>query len=473
MSQPLRILLVQLGHRDPVHPFTSPPLGLMYLAAYLRAKSAVDIRIICQEVDGCSNGALVKTAVDYSPDIVGLSCMTPYAQDLPEITLAMRAAMPKVRIILGGPHISAFREQAFEFTAADAAVIGEGELTFEMFIEAVKNASGLDTIPGLLWRDEQGSVIVNAGNAPIIEELDSLPVPAYDLIDLSKYWRVQSMPPIPTQHYISLLSSRGCPYGCIWCHNIFGRHFRAHSPQRMVEEVKQSIKRYHINEVEFMDDCFNLKRSRVVEFSDLLLKECGRVNLAFPNALRTDILDQTVVEALVEAGMFFTCLALESASPRIQHMTKKNLDIQKFLKGVELVTARKVFTQGFMMLGFPGETGEEMQTTIDVAANSKLHLGSFFMVTPYPNTPIYEYAKDRMSDQGGMPSYSSMDFLTSRINMSAVSDAEIVSYLGKAMRTFYFRPERILRICRDFPQRHLLYKYAPLIRSRILKGFIT
>lgn len=444
----------------------------MYLAAYVRAKFAIDIRIICQEVEGYSNEVLVKTALSYSPDIIGLSCMTPYAQSLPEITVSMRAAMPKVRLILGGPHISAFRQEAFEITAADAAVIGEGERSFELFIEAVKNVSGLDSIPGLLWRDEHGQVITNPGSAPIVEELDSLPMPAYDLIDLRKYWRMQSMPPIPTQRYISLLSSRGCPYGCIWCHNIFGRRFRAHSPQRMVEEIKEGVKRYHVNEVEFMDDCFNLKPSRVVAFSDLLLKESGRINLAFPNALRTDILDQSAIDALVEAGMFFTCLALESGSPRIQRMTRKNLDIEKFLEGVELITNRKVFTQGFMMLGFPTETAEEMEMTINVAANSRLHLGSFFLVTPYPNTPLYEYAKDHMADRGDNPIFSSMDFLTSHVNMSAVSDTQLASYFRKAMRTFYFRPERFVRICRDFPQRHLLYKYAPLFLSRILKGLI-
>ncbi len=473
MSQPLRIFLTQLGLRDSVHPFTSPPLGLLYLAAYLRDKCPVDIRIVCQEVEKYSNDSLVRSALDFAPDIIGVGCMTPYSQALPDVIAGFRAAMPKAPIILGGPHVSAFGRRAFEMCAADAAVMGEGERSFELYVEAVRNGSGFDQIPGLLWRDAQGNIISNPGDAPIIEDLDSLPMPAYDLIDIRKYWRMQSMPPIPRQRYITLLSSRGCPFGCIWCHNIFGRRFRAHSPERMVDEIMHCVKQYNVNDVEFVDDCFNLQQSRVESFSSLLLKKHGPIKLAFPNALRTDIMNQATVDALADAGMFFTCLALESGVPRIQKMTHKNLDIDKFLAATELITKRRVFTQGFMMLGFPTETEEEMKTTIAVAANSKLHLGSFFLVTPYPNTPLYEYAKSSPLLQDDKAIFSSMDFLKSKINMSAVSDEMLSYYFRKAMRSFYFRGDRILRICRDFPQRRLLYKYLPVFVTRVLKGFLS
>ena len=180
------------------------------------------------------------------------------------------------------------------------------------------------------WRTDSGEVTVNPGSAPIVEDLDSLPMPAYDLIDLPRYWHVQSIAPIPRRRYVSMVTSRGCPYGCMWCHNIFGRGFRAHSPERVVEEISEYTKRYTINDIEFLDDCFNLKRKRVIDVADLLRKKDIRIKIAFPNGVRADLFDEETMDALAESGMYFCSFALESASPRIQKLTRKNMNLEKF-----------------------------------------------------------------------------------------------------------------------------------------------
>ncbi len=473
MAGALRIVLAQLGVRNHVRPFTSPPLGLLYLAAHLRRTHGADIRILCQEVEGYSNDALTKAVIGLAPHVVGIGCMTPYAMGLSQVVSALRAALPKTRIILGGPHISAYGQEAFEQTAADAAVIGEGERSFEMYIDAVLGNGSFADIPGLVWRNNRGDVTANPGYPPIIEDLDDLPMPAYDLIDIHKYWRMQSMVPIPRQRYISLLSSRGCPFRCIWCHNIFGRHFRAHSPERMVAEIKHWVKQYNVNDIEFVDDCFNFKSVRVLAFAALLLHDNGPIKMAFPNAMRADLLDEATMNALVEAGLFFTCLALESGSMRIQKMTHKHLNIDKFLLAAELAEKRRVFTQGFMMLGFPTETEEEMDTTIRIASESRLHVGSFFSVTPYPNTPLFEYAKDASDAPELLGNVSNMDFLNARVNMTAVSNEALLKHHRTAMRKFYLRPDRLYRILRDFPDRGQIPRYLPIFVSRAIKGLLS
>jgi anaerobic magnesium-protoporphyrin IX monomethyl ester cyclase len=376
-------------------------------------------------------------------------------------------------IVLGGPHISAFGAAALETAPADAAVAGEGERSMEMLVAARLGGGDLASIPGLFWRDADGTVVVNPGTAPIVEDVDTIPMPAYDLIDPTRYWHRQSMPPIPRRRYISLVSSRGCPYGCMWCHNIFGRGFRAHSPERIIEEIALYKKKYGVDDIEFLDDCFNLQRQRVFDFSEQLLKKEGRIKIAFPNALRADLLDADSVNALADAGAYFSSFALESASERIQELTSKRLNIAKFLEAVRLSAARGIFTNGFMMIGFPSETVEEMELTIKTAAESDLHTASFFTVTPFPGTPLFDYVREHLADRVSHINYSEMDFCQMRINLSNVSDKTLYYYQRKATRDFFLRPGRLYRILRDFPQPHLLPLYVPIVLNRAFKGVFS
>jgi len=465
-----RLFLVNVGLRSPLYPLVSPPMGPLYLAAWLRERFPLEIQIVNQRLDNQSFQEIARMAVAFEADIVGLSTMTPFAYALPMIIDEIRKLRPQTKIVLGGPHISAFGVSVLDAALADAAVAGEGERSMEMFLEAHLGGGDFAKIPGLMWRNDEGEVIVNAGVAPIIEDIDAIPMPAYDLIDPTRYWHQQSMPPIPRRKYISLVSSRGCPYGCWWCHNIFGRGFRVHSPERIVEEIKFYRKTYGVNDIEFLDDCFNLNKQRVFDFSELLLKENGPIKIAFPNALRADLLDEETVGALADAGAYFSSFALESASTRIQEMTQKRLNIEKFVEAVRLSVNKKIFANGFAMLGFPGETEEEMEQTIRTASESALHTASFFTVTPFPGTPLFDYVKEHLADRIGHIDYSNMDFCQMCVNLSAVSDETLYYYQRKATRDFFLRPDRLYRILRDFPQPHLLPLYVPILLNRAFKG---
>ncbi len=471
--KPLRLFLANVGLRSYLYPLATPPLGPLYIAAYLRTKFPMEIKVVNQRLEGCTYDALARMALDFEADIVGLGSMTPTAHGLPPVINAIRAERPDMFIVLGGPHASAFGPDILIDNNADAAVCGEGELSMEMIVEARRTGSGLNHIPGLVWRSPEGEIITNPGDTPVVQELDTLPMPAYDLIDVRRYWRVQSMPPIPRRNYLSMLSSRGCPYSCMWCHNIFGRRFRAHSPERIVEEIAHYVKEYGIDDIEFVDDSFNLDRQRVFDFSDQLLQKNGPIKIAFPNAVRADLLDEATVDALVEAGVYFSSFALETGSPRLQEFTGKRLDIPKYVNAISLAAKRGVFTNGFMMLGFPTETEAEMQETIRIATESDLHTASFFTVTPFPNTALHEYAKKHYPEKLQHISYSDINFCQIRVNMSTVSDETLYYYQRKAERAFFLKPKRIYRILRDYPQPHLLPLYAPIFLDRLLKGLFS
>ena len=159
--------------------------------------------------------------------------------------------------------------------------------------------------PGTAWPDGEGGVEANPPGA-IVEDVAALPWPAYDLVEMEAYFSQLHTHLSPQQahaRYAPVFTSRGCPYRCIYCHSIFGKKWRARSPESVVGEMKTLVERFGIKEFEIIDDAFNLDRRRVLEICDLIEKEGLEVSLAFPNGLRTDVLDDEVIHALRRAGV--------------------------------------------------------------------------------------------------------------------------------------------------------------------------
>ncbi|HON59950.1 MAG TPA: radical SAM protein [Smithella sp.] len=313
-------------------------------------------------------------------------------------------------------------------------------------------------------------IIANSGEVPLIEDLDSLPVPAYDLIDLPFYWKETRFFLNSGSRYASLFSSRGCPYKCFYCHRIFGKQFRYQSAERIVSEIKYLKKKYNINDIEFLDDVFNLYRPRMIDFCEKLPRQVPGIKIALPNGVRTDILKFEDIDALAEAGLYYCSFALESGSPRIQKLIGKELDISKFKKNVDYAAKKRIFTNGFTMLGFPSETGSDIQMTIDAACNSLLHLCSFFTATPFANTVMYEMAKSRCPERLARLRYDNMEYGDVFINLSDVPDEELFRYQREAWRRFYLKPSRIMRIIRDYPNPLMIPFYVPILLKRLTRG---
>jgi anaerobic magnesium-protoporphyrin IX monomethyl ester cyclase len=344
--------------------------------------------------------------------------------------------------------------------------VGEGELTCERVLRIWQEGSrDFSAVPGLVWRSVDGECLTNPGSAPVIEDLDTLPFPAYDLIDLPSYWRLWSMSLVPPpRRYVGMFTSRGCPYGCIYCHDIFGKRFRAQSPERIVDELEYYVRTYGIKEVDFFDDIFNLQGRRVIEFSELLRRRNLRVSLYFPNALRTDILTPEVAEALADAGTRMSAFALESGSPRIQQLIQKHLNIPKYLDGVAMLAKRRVFTYGFLMFGFPTETAADMQMTVDVLRGSRLHAVHAWIVTPFPKTELFDVAMRLKPEKMADIAYAGADYsVTPCVNLSEVSDEDLAAYMRKAYSALFLNPSRVLRIVRDFPRPWSVWRYTPRV----------
>lgn len=459
----MNILLVNIGQHYPKSP-ASPPMGIMSLAAWARSRmSGLRFTLMDQHIELTDYNECARDIIRAKPDVVGLSYMTRAATFVPGMTRKIRAALPGVKILLGGPHPSAAEAAALEECDADALVVGEGEIAFEMILRRFLEGGELDDIPGLAHRRPDGEVVTNPGESPTIDDLDTLPFLAYDLVELPRYWgRWSQSVIVPPRRYMSAFTSRGCPYRCIYCHDVFGKTFRAQSAERMVDEIEHFQRLYGIEYLDFADDIWNLDKQRVFQFADHMRQRGIRVKITMANGVRTDILTQEVVDAMVESGLHVCGFALETGSRRLQKLIKKNLNIEKFLRGVEMVARRRVFTYGLNMLGFPTETREEMQMTIDTASNSWLHQAFFFKVTPYPKTALWDAAMEACPERMAEIEYANHDYQYEPvINLSTVGDDELSEIARRAIRTFYGRPGRALRIARDFPKPLKLVRYVP------------
>ena len=403
-------------------------------------------------------------------DIIGLSVMSTGAHGLPDITQNIKTALPGSLIVLGGPHVSSFQTDSMRNNSADVAVPGEGEIAFERIVTSYVNNLPFSDIPGIYWRDSNGTVVHNPGTIPYIKDLDTLPFPAYDLIDITKYGKIQAMTPVPRRRYASLFSSRGCPYNCIYCHNIFGSTFRYHSAERIISEIEYLKKKYSISDFEFLDDIFNLNRQRLVDFTTQVRKKDLKLKLSFPNGVRTDIFKKEELNMLVGSGLYFASFPLESGSPRIQKLIGKNLDIERYRENVSYAAGLGVFSNGFAMLGFPTETVEEMQMTIDTICNSRLHTASFFTVTPFRNTELHRIIERITPDKLSLLKYDDLEYSLAHINFSAIPDADFFKLQRKATSRLLINPVRIFRIIRDIPRPYLLPLYIPEFLKRITKG---
>lgn len=425
------------------------PLGILSLASVLRAKGhqvrVIDTRFHPGNLTG------VRTELDaFSPDIVGLSGLTPEARSIHSLArMAKTASVPAV--IAGGPYPSSDPQGALSDPNIDYLVLGEGEETILELIGKLEGRQGIQEVKGIAFREE-GTVVINPPR-PAINDLDSLPFPAWDLIDLKKYFRALRSGMVKPARYASIFTSRGCPYQCIFCHGLFGEKFRARSPRNIWAEIELLKKDYGIEEFQVDDDCFNFNRKRTGEFFDLVLGKNQPSRFLFPNGLRGDLLDRETLENLQAIGTYYLALAVETASPRLQELIGKRLDLKKVREAARECRRLGITTLGFFMIGFPTETREEALATIDWAAKSKLDLADFFVLNPFKGTRVYkDYIQPKSFLQKEYPKLR-FDYFKTNLNLSQIPERDIPLLLRRAYRSFYF--PRILRIVFGRPGRSL------------------
>ncbi|MBI5745121.1 MAG: cobalamin B12-binding domain-containing protein [Elusimicrobia bacterium] len=343
------------------HDGVMPPLGLLYLSAALKKAGYSDVTLLHIALEGLDAAGVEREIARQRPDVVGISAMTSEAVSMHETAAAARkAGVPLV--VAGGAHPTGYTAECLADANIDAVVRNEGELTFPELLAAHERGEGFGGVKGVSWR--RGGELVDNPQREFIEDLDSLPLPDWDLADPGRYTAfVPHSPMLYGRRYMSVFTSRGCPFRCTYCHNVFGKRFRAHSPARVLLELKLLKEKYGVTDIEIADDVFNLDRARAAAVMRGLITGGYGLGLFFGNGLRAELLDEELVALFALAGVRYVSAAVETASPRLREKIKKNADLGKLRAAVELLAKKRIFVNAFVMMGFPGETLREMLVT--------------------------------------------------------------------------------------------------------------
>ena len=450
----MRVLFLRPQRKNRFFSLSLPPLGIMYLASYLRRyyRGELEVRILDMTIEGSPQRAAARMLDGFQPDVIGLSVMTPEDADLTHFSRLFRSEFPRALILAGGPHPNAAPEHVLKNSSVDFVVLGEGEQTVLQLTQRLGRGEEIEGLPGLACRRD-GKMISNPPPEPI-ENLDTIPFPSWDLVPILKYcsWRVIN--PSMSRHYkrfTTLFTSRSCPFGCIYCHNIFGKQYRARSPENVFSEMSELESRYGIREFHISDDCFNFNPKRVIALCDLIIGRKKDYRMAFVSGLRGDILTEAVIDKLREAGTYQISMGIETGSERLQKFVGRDGKISKLLSMIDYARRSGIVTHGFFMFGFPTETLGEMEETVQVALKANLVTAAFHTVAPYPGTPLYESVLEKFGNQG-VP-FDEMFFKSSTYNLSEVSTEELHRVIKHAFRLFYWNRGRLFDILRLAPRK--------------------
>jgi anaerobic magnesium-protoporphyrin IX monomethyl ester cyclase len=316
----------------------------------------------------------------------------------------VKETCPDVPVVFGGPHATGDPKGTVSHNEVDFVVVGEGEETLIELVAALSNGKRLDKIDGLAFKKANGEIVLNAPRKPIAD-VDSIPFPEFGLLPLSKYFEFPEMHGMLKQRkrFMPILTSRGCPFGCIYCHNIFGKRYRPRSPENVIQEILMLYHQYGIREFHIEDDTFNVNLERAKAICDLIARHRLDIAIQFPSGLRADLMDEQLMRKLKQVGTFMIAIGLETASPRIMRLINKRLDIKKVKETVDMAVKNRIKIWGYFMIGFPGETGREMEQTIAFAKALNLHFASFSIVTPFPGPNSLSNLRTKRKYYGASP----------------------------------------------------------------------
>ncbi|HEY3131588.1 MAG TPA: radical SAM protein [Acidobacteriota bacterium] len=367
------------------------PIGLAYCAAVVEKEGhEVDILDLALESSVQAAHAVLRERLRKTKyDLAGLTCMTVEYEGARETAQVIKQCDPSLRIVFGGQHPTIESDEVINNGVCDFIVAGEGEDTFADLVTALQSGRDPWTVPGILFH-KNGAALRTMPRSVTVD-IDALPWPAYHLLELERYFLMESARYTPKhKRAIQIFTSRGCPWRCTYCHDLFGKKFRGRSAENVFGEMYMLYKQYGVREFMVEDDIFNLDIPRAKKICDLIINSemNKKVYMQFGNGLRLECFDEELVRKLAQAGTHHIAVAIESASPRIQKLIKKNLHLNKAKDVLSWTRKYGINTLGFFMIGFPTETVDEIKQTIAFARKTDLDEALFSIVIPYAGTEI-------------------------------------------------------------------------------------
>jgi anaerobic magnesium-protoporphyrin IX monomethyl ester cyclase len=398
-----------------------PPLGILYICAHLRSRG-LDVEVFDSTFS--SRQQLFELLRQGPPSVIGIYANLMTRPNVVEILRVAKGA--GWQTVVGGPEPGAYIGEYLD-AGADIVVIGEGEITLEELVPALRSNSidALERVKGIAFRSADGSTVRTAPRDQI-RDIDTQPWPARDAIDSARYLKVWR------EHHgmgsVSLITARGCPYHCRWCsHEVFGKTHRRRKPASVAQELEWLINRYQPDMAWMADDVFTIHHGWLFQYADEL-KHRG-IKLPFECISRADRLNPKVVETLAEMGCFRIWIGSESGSQRILDAMERGVTAEEVRSAVAMCKSHGIKTGMFLMWGYEGEELSDIEATIEHVKNTAPDI--FFTTVAYPikGTPYFTEVADRVESSKAW---------------TVGSDREVL-IRGRHSRQFYSFADKLLR----------------------------
>lgn len=420
----------------------SVPFSLVFLGTYLKHHH-YDVQIFDEQFELLTADVLQKLINDFKPGIIGFTCTTASIARAHELAADIKQISPDIKILLGNIHPTVLPEECLEDRNIDLVIRGEGEVTIIEYLEALNNAGGFSKVEGISFRED--GRYVHTPNRAYMTDLDAFPQ-----VD----WRLLTEHSNGQYNIEWILTSRGCPYKCIFCsaRSVSGYRYRVNSPQRVISEIDVLVRDFGKKFFSFADDNFVVKRSRTKEICNLMIERGYHKEVKWLCQTRADAVDEELLDQMRESGCEYISFGIETGTQRLLDLIRKSVKLERITEAVEMAHKAGIKTRGSFMLGLPTETTEDSLATINYALKLPLDIAKFNLAVPYPGTELLQIAIEeglRVTDDW------------SKINTAAgLSDTqafyipqgrtmkELAALQKKAHTKFYLRPKQIWRILR-------------------------
>lgn len=456
------------------------PLGLAYLSAV--AKEVCEVKVLDCAVEGyyreervsdrflrygLSFEDIKKEIEKFKPDMVGVSCLfSSQFQNVKEVCKRTKEIDRDILTVIGGTHPSFLYNECLEEPAIDFVIRGEGEFSLKDLIECFEKKKDPIEVAGLAFRVDD--TLKETAHRKPHQNLDEIPFPARELFPLEKYFKIGLPMGIlyKKRPFMNMITSRGCPYRCTFCSstNFWGNKYRTRSPENVLDEMEDLVNRFGIKEIKFFDDNLTADKERAKRIFKGMIERGIKLSWNTPNGIHIVNLDDEMLALMKESGCYELTLAIESGDQYVlKNIIHKPIELNDIERAVSKIKRAGLGCYGFFIIGFPGETKEQIQRTLDFSRKLDLDRISVFIANPLPGTALFELCKE-MGYLKDDFKFDELDYFESRFETTHWKKRELLNlrrnWFWRYNISFFFRhPLRFLRRYKVFISRpRLVYE---------------
>lgn len=401
------------------------PIGLEYVAATLKARGH-EVEILDAWCDGVSVEGVTEAARRYKPDVVGLTATSVLVPNAWRVARGVKEIDPTIPVVLGGAHAIYEPAWALEEKAVDVAIVGEGEDAILELLACWDAGRGIDDVAGIAYRRDDGTVQRTRGRE-YNDHLDRLPFPVRN----DRHMRTYSL--------YEVVGKRGCPFRCSFCGaSADHRKVRFRTPENVLEEVAELFGRYGQKKLYFNDDVFTINKQWAHDFCDLVIQRGLRFE--WECQTRVDLVDPELLAHMKGAGCESVVFGIDAGNQANFDRLRKQITVEQAYVSVRNARQAGLAVWCNFIMGYPWETKRDLQDTIDLAQGLDPHFARFFIATPYPGSPLYDYARKEGLIQTLDLSAYSQDSGESILTLQHLTGPELSEMVYRANLGFYLRP---------------------------------